>query len=478
MPSAEQARRLAIALEARSDYYFFARRIFAARRGYRWSHNWHHERICRAMERVFRGETTRLIINVPPRYSKTELAVVNFLAWSLGHFPDAEFIHTSYSRPLAVANSFAAKQIVESDAYREIFPAVALRQDSSAKGDWRTTAGGVVYATGSEGTITGFGAGKMRPSGFGGAVIIDDPHKADEARSDTVRKNVIDWFQNTLESRKNDPARTPIILIMQRLHESDLAGFLLAGGNGEQWEHIVLPAIGDDGEALWPAKHSIEQLRVMERASPYVFAGQYQQRPAPPAGGEFKPDALATVEAIPAGTRFVRGWDLAGTDGDGDWTAGGLLGKLPDGRYVIADMARFREGPEVVEASVRATAQRDGKTTTVAMPQDPGQAGKSQARSYTRMLAGYQVSSKPVTGDKVTRARPFAAQVNVGNVLILAGGWNRPLIDEMRNFPNGSHDDQIDALATAFEELENNSLGLLDFYRDRALEQQRLRETV
>lgn len=477
MPPAEQARRLAIALEARQDYYFFVRRMFAARRGYRWAHNWHHERICRAMERVFRGETPRLIINVPPRYSKTELAVVNFIAWSLGHFPDAEFIHTSYSRPLAVANSFAARQIVESDAYREVFPAVALRQDSSAKGDWRTTSGGVVYATGSEGTITGFGAGKMR-AGFGGAIIVDDPHKADEARSDTVRKNVIDWFQNTLESRKNDPARTPIILIMQRLHESDLAGFLLAGGNGETWEHIVLPAISDAGEALWPAKHGIEQLRVMEKASPYVFAGQYQQRPAPPAGGEFKPDQMATVEAIPAGTRLVRAWDLAGTDGDGDWTAGGMLGKMPDGRYVIADMARFREGPEVVEATVKATAQRDGKAVTVAMPQDPGQAGKAQARAYARLLAGYQVSAKPVSGDKVTRARPFAAQVNIGNVVLLAGAWHKTLIDEMRTFPNGANDDQIDALSLAFDELENNALGLLDFYRDRALEQQRLRESA
>ena len=116
-----------------------------------------------------------------------------------------------------------------------------LRSDSQAKDEWRTGAGGCVYAVGAGGSITGYGAGKLRET-FGGAIIIDDPHKPDEVRSDVMRRNVIDWFQNTLESRKNAP-NTPIILIMQRLHEEDLAGWLLAGGNGETWEHINLPAI-------------------------------------------------------------------------------------------------------------------------------------------------------------------------------------------------------------------------------------------
>lgn len=470
----DPALRLAIQLEAREDFYFFVRRMFKARRGFKWAHNWHHEAICRALERVYRGECKRLIINVPPRYSKTEIAVVNFIAWALGHYPDAEFIHTSYSAKLADTNSFMAKLMVESDEYREIFPEVLLRHDSKSKGDWRTTDGGVVYAQGAGGTITGFGAGKLRP-GFGGAIIIDDPHKADEARSDTMRGNVIEWFGNTLESRKNSPD-TPIILIMQRLHESDLAGFLLAGGNGEKWEHVCFEAIQPDGTALWPVKHTIEQLRTMERANPYVFAGQYLQRPAPLDGGEFKPDKLEIIDAVPAGVRWVRAWDLAGTKGGGDYTAGGKLGVTPDGRYIIADMVRDQESPEGVEAMMKATATRDGNLTTVAIPQDPGQAGKAQIRAITRLLSGYPVSSKPVTGDKVTRARPFAAQLNIGNVLMVRGAWNDPLIAEMRNFPNGANDDQIDALALAFDELTANNLSMLDFYADQAREQQALRE--
>ena len=459
---------------ARRSLLAFTRRMFKARKGYDFVVNWHHVEMCRALMRVFRGECTRLIINVPPRYSKTEIAVVNFIAWALGHAPDAEFIHTSYSGGLAANNAFGARLLVESDEYRLLFPHVRLRQDSKSRSDWRTTDGGVIYAQGSGGTITGFGAGKMRP-GFGGAIIIDDPHKATEAQSDTMRKAVIDWFGTTLESRKNDPSRTPIILIMQRLHEADLAGFLLAGGNGEKWEQVIFPAISESGEALWPAKHSIDQLRVMERASPYVFAGQYQQRPAPLAGGEFRPDAIGIIDAIPAGTRLVRAWDFAGTDNDGDWTCGGLLGAMPDGRYVIGDMVRFRAGPEVVEATLKATAQRDGNKIVVSIPQDPGQAGKAQTRQVTRTLSGFTVSSKPVSGDKITRARPLAAQVNVGNVVMLRGEWNQPLINEMRNFPNGMNDDQIDTLSLGFDYLNDNSFGLLDYYRQQADEVARMK---
>ena len=447
--------------------------MFYERKGYRWVNNHHHSAIFAALTRVFNGECKRLIINIPPRYSKTEIAVINFIAWALGQKPDSEFIHVSYAANLAMGNSSQARDIVTSDLYRTIFPDVRIRADSNSKGDWRTTAGGVVYAQGAGGTITGFGAGKIR-EGFGGAIIIDDPHKADEARSDTMRKNVIEWFGNTLESRKNAP-HTPVILIMQRLHESDLAGFLLAGGNGEEWEHVTLPAIQPDGTALWPAKHDIATLRAMEKANPYVFAGQYMQRPAPLAGGEFKPDTIGTIDALPIGTRFVRAWDLAGTAGDGDFTAGALLGMTPEGQVVIADMVCVQESPEVVEATIKATAQRDGTGVSVYIPQDPGQAGKAQLRSLIRLLAGFSASGKPVTGDKVTRARPLAAQVNIGNVVMLRGGWNQAMVTEMRNFPNGAHDDMVDALSLAFDALTDNRLGLLDFYRAEAQERAQLR---
>lgn len=432
---------------ARSNLYFFARWMFLQRRGFNWLRAPHHKAICDALMRVFNGECTRLVINIPPRYSKTELAVVMFIAWALGHVPDAEFIHASYSATLAANNSANVRSLVQHEAYRDIFPSVQLADE--ARAHWTTTEGGVLYATGAAGTITGFGAGKMR-EGFGGAIIIDDPHKADEARSDVVRKGVIDWFQSTIESRKNDPLRTPIIVIMQRLHEEDLAGWLLAGGNGEKWESLILSAWQDDGTPLWPEKHAAADLERMETASPYHFAGQYRQRPSPPEGGIFKPGKIEVVAAVPAGVvQWVRGWDLGSTT-NGDWTAGGKLGRLRDGRLVIADMKREQFGPDDRDKLMRSAAVADGAHVQISSPQDPGQAGRTQVTALARLLEGYPLHFSPETGDKVTRAEPFASQVNVGNVLMVRGAWNEALVDEMTHFPNGRWDDQIDALSRAF----------------------------
>ena len=448
----DEAQRLALYTECRESFHFFSKYMFKKRKNYKWKDNWHHKVICDALTRVFKGECKRLIINIPPRYSKTELAVVNFIAWALGQCPDAEFIHTSYSGTLAINNSGNAKMMVETEEYQGIFPEVKIRWDSNSKSDWRTTVGGVVYATGAGGTITGFGAGKMRP-GFGGAIIIDDPHKADEAHSDTMRNNVIEWFGNTLESRCNSP-ETPIIIIMQRLHEGDLSGFLQAGGNGEEWESIIIPAINENDEALWEFKHTIEDLHRMEEANPYVFSGQYMQKPSPSKGGLFKPDQLQTIDALPAGVdiKWCRAWDLASTT-DGDYTVGAKLGRLPDGRYIIADVVRLRVGPDERDKAMINTASQDGKSVKISIPQDPGQAGKTQVIYLTRELAGYNVKSSPESGDKVTRAEPFAAQVNIGNVMMLRGEWNMALTSEMRLFPNGNNDDQVDALARAFSEI-------------------------
>lgn len=455
---------------SQADLYWFARWMFATRKGFAWQQARHHRVVCDALMRVFSGECSRLIINIPPRYSKTEL-IKCFVAWALGQQPDSEFIYTSYSSRLAAASSWDVRGMVQEEEFRAIFPALQLRDDSQAKDEWRTTKGGIVYASGSGGTITGYGAGKHR-DGFGGAIIIDDPHKADEARSDVIRQGVIDWFQNTLESRKNSPERTPIILIMQRLHEADLAGWLLGGGNGEKWEHICLPAIQEDGTALWPEKHSIDRLRMMQTAAPYTFAGQYQQAPSPPQGNIFKPDNIRVIDAIPVGTRMVRAWDFAATveapGKDPDWTVGLLLGETPAKRWVIADVVRFRGGPEDVEAALLNTARRDGTGVRVRIPQDPGQAGKSQAANFSKLLSGFTVTAKPVSGDKTTRAEPFAAQINVGNVDMLRAPWNAALVSETRVFPNGSHDDQVDAGSDAFDELNINNFGLLDFVAQQA----------
>lgn len=446
----DEDRQIAAAM-ARGDLYFYARYMFQQRRKYNWRRAAHHKVVCDALERVFRGECRRLIINIPPRYSKTELVAVNFITWALGRVPDAEFIYTSYSGHLATQAAWQAREIVSSEGYQEIFPNTLIRADSAAKHEWRTTEGGCVYAVGAGGTITGYGAGKMR-EGFGGAIIVDDPHKVEEIRSDLVRKGVLDWFPTTLESRKNSPD-TPIILMMQRLHEEDLAGWLLDGGNGEEWESIVLPAIREDGSALWPEMHSIARLKEMEQASPYTFAGQYMQRPTPVAGGLFKPDEISYCDSVTGVVKWIRAWDLAATHEDGDWTVGTLMGHDAARHTYIADVVRLQGRPDDVEKAIVATAMRDGKKIKVSLPQDPGQSGKSQVAYLTRALAGFPVVATLESGDKITRAEPLAAQVNMGTVSMVHGEWNHGLIAEMRYFPFGKNDDQVDSCSRAFNYL-------------------------
>jgi predicted phage terminase large subunit-like protein len=441
----------------RTDYLYFIRYFFLAMYGKRFMSAAHHKEIADALVRVVTGETTRLIINIPPRYGKTEIAVKMFIAWCLANSPRAKFIHLSYSDDLALDNSSSARDVVTSESFQEFFP-MAIRADSDSKKKWFTENGGGLYATAAGGAITGFGAGGMGreylgtgspADGFAGCIIIDDPVKPDDAFSDTMRDRINRRFNNTIASRCNAPD-TPIIVIMQRLHENDMTGFLLGGGSGERWEHLCLSAITDEGEALWPEKHTIERLRQMEAADPYTFAGQYGQTPSPLSGGIFKPDNITIIEALPLEPiEWVRGWDFASTT-TGDWTAGPKLGKLKDGRLLIGDMVRIRVGPDERDAAILNAAKRDGYSCKQSIPQDPGQAGVTQIKYLLRMLVGYSVHASPETGNKVVRAEPLASQVNVGNVLMLKAPWNDVLISEMRMFPNGTWDDQVDGLSRAF----------------------------
>lgn len=446
---------------AREDLYFYSRYMFLARRGYNWVRNYHHQIICEELEAVFRGETQYLVINIPPRYGKTELAVINFVSWCLGKCPDAEFILPSYAASLAVKNSFECRELVKHEEYQAIFPDTIVSPDSSAKGDWKTTAGGAVFAPGVDGTTTGMGAGKMRES-FGGAIIIDDPHKANEGRSDIMRANVINWIQETVQSRRNH-RNTPIILIMQRLHEEDLSGWVIAGKMGVKWKHINLPAIQQDDEgndfALWPYKHDLEALYQLRTASPYMFGGQYAQSPSAADGNVFKPGKIKPIGAMPSGSKWVRGWDLASSVPepgrmDPDYTVGYGLAETPDGRFVIFDIERLQGSADEVEATIVGTTHRDTRRVHQSLPQDPGQAGKSQMLYYAKKLKGFKFSASPESGDKITRAEPFAAQVNIGNVDYLEGcPYITEMINEMKMFPNGTHDDIVDAASRAFAKL-------------------------
>lgn len=462
---------LARQAEAHASLYWFTRYGFLQQHGRRWLRNWHHETICEKLQHVYDGRCRRLIINVPPRYSKTELAVVNFMAWALGRQPDAEFIHTSYSGRLAIGNSFRCRELVRTGWYRALFPAVKLAAGSSAKEDWRTTAGGVVYATGAGGTITGYGAGKKRDGGgFGGAIIIDDPHKADEATSDLVRRNVIDWFKNTLESRVNSPA-TPIVLVMQRLHEEDLTGWLLNGGNGEIWDHLCIPAIGEEGMALWPATHSLDALQRMEQAKPYEFAGQYMQRPAPLGGGIFKTGwwRYYHAAALPQVRRIVQSWDTAfKTKAENDYSVCTTWAEGMDGNVYAIDRWKAKvEYPELKRMAISLAAQHRPHAILV----EDKASGQSLVQELRRESTGLSIVPIRVDTDKVARAFAVTPVIESGRVFLPEGAaWIADYVVTMGTFPNGAHDDDVDSTTQALAYLTRGggAMGFLDFIRGEA----------
>lgn len=276
-----------------ADTLWATRYFFYAENARRFNVGEHHKRIAAALDRVFSGQCTRLIINCPPRYSKTEMLKA-FVKKGLAINPASKYIMLSYSANLALDNSERIKDAVASEWYTDIFPWVQIKRDSRSKQKWYTTAGGGIYATSSDGQVTGFGAGLVKEEGagdfedidtannvWGGAIIIDDPLKPLDASSPVKRQKVNDQFENTIRSRVNDRS-TPIIIIMQRLHKQDLCGYLL-DLEPDEWEVLSLPALSVDSEgretALYPFKHTVEELHKIQAANRFTFETQYQQNP-------------------------------------------------------------------------------------------------------------------------------------------------------------------------------------------------------
>ena len=257
---------------------FYARYIYKETTNRKFIQSKHFEEIALFLEDVFYGKITRGIINMPPRYGKTELVIKIFTSWCLAKVNYSKFIHLSYSDALALDNSAQTKEYIQSDAFQRLW-SMDLKKDAQSKKKWFNEFGGGMYATAAGGAITGFGAGVDGTDGFSGAILIDDPLKPDDAFSEIERNKVNNRYNNTIRSRTNKSS-TPIILIMQRLHEDDLSGFLLNGGSGESWNHLCLPALNEFNEPLYPHKHTFEQLEAIRQADRYTFAGQYMQTPA------------------------------------------------------------------------------------------------------------------------------------------------------------------------------------------------------
>lgn len=432
-------------VKCESDFLFFVRYFFKARYGYKFTVNSHHHKIAKKLEAVANGEIKRLVINMPPRYGKTEMAVICFIAWCIAKNPSSKFIHLSFSDALVLDNSSEVKELIESEAFQEIWP-VDLKKDSQSKKKWYTKQKGGVYATAAGGPVTGFGAGSTNEEEFAGAIIIDDPLKPDDSDSDKLRGRVNLRMNNTIKSRVNSRA-TPIIVIMQRLHDQDLSGFCLNGGTGDQWDHLNIPAISESGEALWPWKHTIQELRDMEQADRYGFSGQYMQEPVPESGVFFIRDRFNWYETLPKHLNFYGASDYAVTDGGGDFTEHGVFGIDPDANIYITDWWSGQTASDVWIEQQLDLIQKyrvaiwAGETGPIKSAVEPYLTRRSRER---KVFTNFEWLSH-AKNNKEANARTFQALVNAGKVYVPRDAeWASDLISQLVRFPKATYDDKVD----------------------------------
>lgn len=434
------------------DLLFFTRYIYKENHRRNFIVAPHFVMIANKLMDVINGKTKRLIINIPPRYGKTELAVKNFIAYGLAINPSAKFIHLSYSDDLALDNSSQAKEYIESDAYQKFWQ-MKLKKDAQGKKKWFNEQGGGVYATASGGAITGFGAGVSESKGFSGAIIIDDPLKPDDASSEVKRKAVNERYNGTIRSRVND-RETPIIVIMQRLHEEDLSGFLLNGGSGEEWEHLCLPALNKNNEPLYPQKHTFEELEQIRQASRYTFAGQYMQTPSPDEGGEWKKDWFEIVkrQSVPP-IKWKMLIDGAYTkDTANDPTGLMVYGKYNNDVYILSSIDKYLELPELIKF-IPTYIQSLGVPISI-IKAEPKASGKSIVqllRSQTALNVA-EIKSEFVMMSKIERARSVSPYIESNRVKLIEGAWNEHYLSQIAMFPNAKHDEHVDLTAYAIED--------------------------
>lgn len=416
----------------------------------------------------------RLIVSVSVRHGKSELVSKWLIAWYLGTHPDRRVILAGHEADFAARWGRAARDILTEHGHR-FGVQVSPRSEAANRWDLASPHTGGMLTVGVGGSPIGRG---------GDLVVVDDPVKSyEDAMSPLKRQRVKEWWTGTMESRI-EPGGA-VILVMARWHTDDLAGFLLAEAPDE-WTEVRLPAVADDpddplgrqiGEPLWPERFDTAELERRKTATSLalgetVWLAQYQQRPTAPEGGMFPEGRWQFAPTVNHGwepIRWVRGWDLAATDGGGDWTVGALVGRTADDGVVVADVVRGQWSAAEVRDRIRATAATDPPGTRIVLPQDPGQAGKAQAEQLVGMLAGFDVASEPQTGSKEVRATGLAAQQQAGRVILVEGPWNGPFVAELAGFPRAVHDDQVDAVASGFNGLVGRAPVEVVGYRNQAL---------
>ncbi len=420
---------------------------------------WVHKDVCKRLERfsdqVENKESPRLMLFMPPRHGKSTLASVAFPAWHLGRHPNHEFISCSYSGSLAMNFSRKVRHLLREQVYKKIFEDSRLDKDSQSVESWNTTQGGGYVAAGVGGGITGKGANVL---------LIDDPVKnREDAESDNNRDAIWDWYTSTAYTRLSPGGG--ILVILTRWHDDDLAGRLLrtAEDGADQWEVVKYPALAEAeeefrsmGDALHPERYNADALEQIRKAiGPRDWSALYQQNPVSDEGDYFSRDMIRYYEDDEVEydkLKYYCAWDLAiGQRDRNDYSVGMVVGVSEYDEIFVVDVIRGRyDGFELVEKILDVYEQwRPGivgiEKGHIEMALGPFLEKRVRER---KLYEAYFKDLKVGRRDKEARARAIQGRMQQGMVYFPKDAvWSGPLVAELLRFPNGTHDDQVDALA-------------------------------
>jgi len=473
--------------------------------GVPWVGGWHITILCQYLEAVTDGRIKRLLINVPPRTSKSSIVSVLWPCWEWIHNPTEKYLCASYSGSLSTRDNLKARRIIQSTWYQSHWGSkIKLSGDQNQKTRFENTEFGYRLATSVGGTATGEG---------GSRIIIDDPHSAAEAQSDVMRQSAVDWVRFTMSSRLNTPKRDAIVVVMQRLHEEDVSGYLLKGGN---YEHLCLPMrfelnpetgkrrvskiFGDydirkeDGDLLMPDRFGETEVKFLEtELGEYGSAGQLQQRPAPSGGGILKTAHIQLWPAdkpIPAIDFILQSYDTAFTDNpDSDYTAGTVFGvfwHVGEQRNCALILDSWNE--KLTYTKLRDKVMGDWKAKYAgddsAKPPRKGRRADivllEEKASGISLLQDLRLANIPVIGynpgraNKVQRAHLSAPLLELDCFYVLESqarpnqpvSWVKPLIDQMDKFPNAAKKDLVDSFTQGVLYIKDQCLLELPVHED------------
>lgn len=444
-----EARKVGTQEKAKNDFMAYVKYVWP-----NFINGRHHEKMARAFEKVANGEVKRLIINMPPRHTKSEFASYLLPSWFLGRFPDKKIIQTSHTAELAVGFGRKVRNLVDSDRYKDIFPQVALQADSKAAGRWATNYAGEYFAIGVGGAVTGKGADLL---------IIDDPHSEQEATLAETNPEVYDktyeWY--TSGPRQRLQPGGAIVVVMTRWSKKDLTGQVLkaaAQRSGEEWEVIEFPAILPSGNALWPEFWSISELEALRQELPNgKWMAQYQQEPTSDVSAIVKREwwRIWEQDHPPFCSYTIQSWDTAFLKSErADYSActtWGVFehpddtGKNQSNIILLNAFKKRMEFPELKEAAFEEFKYWNPDSIII----EAKAAGSPLIFELRAMGIPVQEFTPSKGNDKIARLNAVADMFASGRVWVPNTHWAEELVEEVASFPSGEHDDLVDSMTQA-----------------------------